>query len=44
MALPEDLSLLEDYRQTTSKPYPADYENTIKVVLEYMGEMDEESL
>jgi hypothetical protein len=25
----------------TIKPYPAGYENTIKVVLEYMGEMDE---
>jgi uncharacterized protein (DUF2164 family) len=26
----------------TIKPYPAGYENTIKVVLEYMGEMDED--
>jgi hypothetical protein len=42
MALPEGNLSRRNYRQTTIKPYPAGYENTIKVVLEYMGEMDED--
>jgi hypothetical protein len=44
MALPEGTSVTVEgiTGKLTIKPYPAGYENTIKVVLEYMGEMDED--
>jgi hypothetical protein len=43
MALPEGTSVTVGITgKLTIKPYPAGYENTIKVVLEYMGEMDED--
>jgi hypothetical protein len=41
MVLPEGTSVTVGITGTI-KPYPAGYENTIKVVLEYMGEMDED--
>jgi hypothetical protein len=46
MALPEGTSVTVEgiTGKLTIKPYPAGYENTIKVVLEYMGEMDEDLL
>jgi hypothetical protein len=46
MALPEGTSVTveKELGKLTIKPYPAGYENTIKVVLEYMGEMMKISL